>query len=59
MKRPRNPECHEVLLAEIDDFNRDIELTRENRARMKLRNERGRQTETFKAAGVKNQLGIE
>ena len=32
----RAPDGREFILAEIDDFNREIELTRENKALMKL-----------------------
>jgi hypothetical protein len=59
MKRSRNPEGREFLLAEIDDFNREIELTRQNKALMKLLDERGKQTKTLKSGEVKEQLGIE
>lgn len=59
MKRSRNPEGRKFLLAEIDDFNREIELTRQNKSLMKLLDERARQNETFKATDVKRQLGIE
>jgi hypothetical protein len=55
----RSPEGHEFILAEIDDFNREIELTRQNKSLMKLLDERGTQNRTFKAADVKRQLGIE
>jgi hypothetical protein len=46
-------------LAEIDDFNREIELTRQNKSLMKFLDERGKQNKTIKAAAVKRQLGIE
>ena len=55
----RSPDGHEFILAEIDDFDREIELTRQNKALMKLLDERARQTKTLKAAEVKNQLEIE
>ena len=55
----RSPDGHEFILAEIDDFDREIELTRQNKALMKLLDERARQTKTLKAAEVKTQLGIE
>jgi len=55
----RSPDGHEFILAEIDDFNREIELTRQNQELMKLLDERGKQTKTIKAAGVKRQLGLE
>jgi hypothetical protein len=43
----------------IDDFNREIELTRQNQELMKLLDERSKQTKTIKAVEVKNQLGLE
>jgi hypothetical protein len=55
----RSPEGHEFILAEIDDFNREIELTRQNKSLMKLLDERGKQNKTFKATDVKRELGIE
>ena len=55
----RSPEGHEFILAEIDDFNREIELTRQNKALMKLLDERGKQTRTMKREEVKEQLGLE
>jgi hypothetical protein len=55
----RSPEGHEFILAEIDDFNREIELTRQNKSLMKSLDERGKQNRTFKATDVKRQLGIE
>jgi hypothetical protein len=54
----RGPDGREFLLAEIDDFNREIELTRQNKALMKLLDERGKQTKTLKAAEVRAQLGL-
>jgi hypothetical protein len=54
----RSPDGHEFILAEIDDFNREIELTRQNKKLMKLLDERGKQTEKLKAAQVRAQLGL-
>jgi len=54
----RSPEGAEFILAEIDDFDREIELTRKNKKLMKLLDERGRQTKTLKAAEVRAQLGL-
>ena len=39
----RSPEGQEFILAEIDDFNREIELTRQNKALMKFLDARGKQ----------------
>ena len=55
----RSSDGNEFILAEIDDFNREIELTRRNKKLMKLLDARGKQTKTFKSADVKRQLGIE
>ena len=55
----RSPEGQEFILAEIDDFNREIELTRQNKALMKLLDARGKQTKTFKASDIKKQLGLD
>ncbi len=54
----RGPGGREFLLAEINDFDREIELTRKNKALMKLLEERGKQTKTLKAAEVRAQLGL-
>jgi hypothetical protein len=55
----RSPEGQEFILAEVDDFNREIELTRQNKALMKFLDSRGKQTETIKAAQTKKQLGLD
>jgi hypothetical protein len=55
----RSPKGQEFILAEIDDFNREIELTRHNKALMKLLDARGKQTKTFKASDAKKQLGLD
>ncbi len=55
----RSPEGQEFILAEIDDFNREIELTRQNKSLMKLLDARGKQSKTVKAADVKKQLGLD
>ena len=55
----RSPDGQEFILAEIDDFKREIELTRHNKALMKLLDSRGKQTKTFKASDVKKQLGLD
>jgi hypothetical protein len=54
----RSPDGDEFILAEIDDFNREIELARQNKELMKLLDERGTQTKTLKASEVRTQLGL-
>ena len=55
----RSPEGHEFILAEVDDFNREIELTRQNKALMKFLDTRGKQTATIKSSEMKKQLGLD
>ena len=55
----RSPEGQEFILAEIDDFNREIEFTRQNKALMRLLDARGKQTKTVKTAELKKQLGLD
>jgi len=55
----RSSEGQEFILAEISDFNREIELTRQNKALMKLLDARGKQTKTFKVPEVKKQIGLD
>ena len=55
----RSPEGREFILAEIDDFDREIELTRQNKALMKFLASRGKQTKSVKAADVRKQLGLD
>ena len=54
----RSAEGQEFILAEINDFNREIELTRQNKSLMKLLDSRGKQTKTCKASEVKKQIGV-
>ena len=54
----RSPEGQDFILAEVDDFNREIELARQNRALMKLLDSRARQTETVSSEEVRNLLGL-
>ena len=48
----------EFILAEIDDFNREIELTRQNKKLMKLLDARAKQTKTIPLAKAKSELGL-
>ena len=54
----RSPDGDEFILAEIDDFDREIELTKRNKELMKFLDERGKQTKTLKASEVREQLGV-
>jgi hypothetical protein len=55
----RSPKGQEFILAEIDDFNREIELTWQNKALMKFLDSRGKQTATINASEMKKQLGLD
>ena len=48
----------EFILAEIDDFDREIELTRQNQELLKFLAERAKQTKTITLAKVKAELGL-
>ena len=54
----RSPEGEEFILAEIDDFDREIELTRQNRALMKFLDGRARQVETVSREEARALLGL-
>jgi hypothetical protein len=54
----RTPEGNEFILAEIDDFEGEIRLTRKNKRLMKLLDARGRQTPTMSLAQAKARLGL-
>ena len=53
----RSPEGREFILAEIDDFDREIELTRANKRLMKLLDDRAKQTRTIPLAEAEARLG--
>ena len=54
----RSADGCEFILAEIDDFSREIELTRQNRKLMKFLDLRAKQTKTIPLEEVKAQLGL-
>ena len=55
----RAPDGNEFILAEIDDFNREIELTRQNKRLMKLLDNRVKQKASVSLEEAKKRLGIE
>ncbi len=55
----RSPEGHEFILAELDDFDREIELTRQNKKLMELLERRAKQTKTVSLKEAKAQLGLD
>ena len=48
----------EFLLAELDDFEHEIELTRENQDLMRLLDERRQEVASISLAEVRERLGI-
>ena len=54
----RAPDGREFILAEIDDFNREIELTRQNKALMKLLEARSRPKTRIPLAEARRQLRL-
>jgi phosphoserine phosphatase len=48
----------EFILAEINNFDDEIELTRQNQELMAFLNDRGQQTKTISAAEVRARLGL-
>ncbi len=54
----KSPDGCEFILAEVDDFNREIELTRQNKKLMEFLDLRARQTKTIPLEEVKVQLGL-
>ena len=54
----KSPDGLEFILAEIDDFDREIELTRENKELMKFLDHRAKQTKTIPLEQVKRELSI-
>ena len=54
----RSDDGAEFILAEIDDFDREIELTRQNKELMKYLKARAKQTKTVSLAKAKTALGL-
>jgi hypothetical protein len=54
----RTPDGIEFVLAEIDDFDREIELTRQNEELMALLESRASQAATVSLSQLKTDLGL-
>jgi hypothetical protein len=48
----------EFILAEVDDFDREIELARQNKALMKYLGERGQEKATIPLDDIEKELGL-
>ena len=55
----RSADVREFILAEMDDFASEIELTRKNEKLMQLLDERAKQSKTINLEEVKAQLGLD
>ena len=48
----------EFILAQVDDFDREIELTRKNKKLMEFLDKRGKETKTLSTAEARARLGL-
>jgi hypothetical protein len=55
----RSSEGHEFILAELDDFDREIELTRQNKQLTEMLARRAKQTQTVSFKEAKARLGLD
>ena len=55
----RSSDGSEFILAEVDNFDREIELTRQNKELMELLDHRTRQTNIVSLKEAKAQLGLD
>jgi hypothetical protein len=55
----QTPDGKEFILAALDDFAHEVELTRQNPALMALLDRRGREESTVKLSNLKIQLGLD
>ncbi|NMF86031.1 hypothetical protein [Nodosilinea sp. P-1105] len=55
----KTPDGKEFVLAALDDFAHEVELTRQNPALMALLDRRGQEESTVKLSSLKAQLGLE
>lgn len=55
----QTPDGKEFVLAALDDFAQEVELTRQNPALMTLLDQRGQEKSTVKLSTLKAQLGLD
>ena len=55
----KTPEGREFVLAEVDDFDTEIALVRQNEELMALLEQRSREKKTYTLQQVREQLGLE
>ena len=54
----RSEDGREFILAEVDEFDREIELVRQNKALMKYLDERGKEKATIPLEDLEKELGL-
>ena len=54
----RSEDGKEFILAEVDDFDREIELARQNKNLMKYLDERGKEKATIPLEDLEKELGL-
>ncbi|MEW5830798.1 MAG: hypothetical protein AB1846_18055 [Chloroflexota bacterium] len=54
----RSEDGREFILAEVDDFDREIELARQNKDLMKYLDERGKEKATIPLEDLEKELGL-
>jgi hypothetical protein len=54
----RAPDGREFIVAELDDFDREIELQRQNKEFMRFLDERGKEKATISAEEARRRLGL-
>lgn len=55
----RTVDGHEFILAEIDDFDREIELTQQNEQLMRLLDSRGQEKATISLEEARTRSGVD
>lgn len=55
----KTPDGKEFVLAALDDFAHEVDLTRQNPALMALLDQRGQEKSTVKLSTLKAQLGLD
>lgn len=55
----KTPDGKEFVLAALDDFAHEVELTRQNPALMTLLDQRGQEESIVKLSSLKSQFGLE
>lgn len=54
----RTPDGREYVVAEVDDFDREVTLVRQNDDVMRLLDERSRETSSISASEARRRLGL-